>query len=213
MKKTLSGIVLALFLLGSTPSFAFATTATSSDISSLLSQISALMRQIEELKTQARSLQQTTKSESRDDDDRKEKKRSILVRCDQGDGVFPMKWNTSNGKGKHKGEWKKFYRYCKKVNNGTSTDSVAPSITSIAVSNITSSGATITWTTDENANSVVAYGTTSAYGATSTSLTFKKNHSITLTGLSASTLYNFQVRSADLAGNLVVSSNVTLWLQ
>ncbi len=220
MKKILSAILLALFLVGSTPSFAFATSgsATSSDIASLLSQISALMRQIEELKAQAKSIRGEVKNiskenknhdDDRDDDHGRKEKRTVLIPCPDNGGTYTAKWNVFNGKGKHKGEYKKYTRYCRNGQTGTSTDTTAPSISSIAVSNITSSGATITWTTDENANTVVAYGTTTNYGATSTNLSFVKTHSITLTGLSANTLYNFQVRSADVAGNLVVSSNAS----
>ena len=76
-----------------------------------------------------------------------------------------------------------------------------PSITNISVSNITNTGATITWTTDELADSQVQYGTTSAYGQTTTlNPSLITNHSVTLTLLSASTTYHFSVKSRDAGG-------------
>src|SRR6185295_6751674 len=44
-------------------------------------------------------------------------------------------------------------------------DSTPPVITNIAVSGVTTTSATITWTTDEPSTSQVAYGATSAYGS------------------------------------------------
>jgi hypothetical protein len=119
MKKILSAILLALFLVGSTPSFAFATSgsATSSDIASLLSQISALMRQIEELKAQAKSIRGEVKNiskenknhdDDRDDDHGRKEKRTVLIPCPDNGGTYTAKWNVFNGKGKHKGEYKKY---------------------------------------------------------------------------------------------------------
>lgn len=68
------------------------------------------------------------------------------------------------------------------------------------ISNIASSPsvttATITWTTDENADSTVSYGLTSGYGSTAYVSTLTTSHSVTLTGLTADTLYHFAVTSA-----------------
>jgi hypothetical protein len=89
-------------------------------------------------------------------------------------------------------------------------DETAPAIF-LVMSNAATSSATITWFTTEPATSQVAYGTTTAYGATSTlnsSLTFF--HSVTLTGLAASTTYHFQVMSSDASGNDAVSADMTL---
>ncbi len=221
MKKTLSAVLLAMFLFGSMPGMAFATSGpgVSSNVESLLSQIANLMRQINELQTQVKTLRgdirtvvKEERKEEREDrkeekkKDREDAKRPILIRCADGEGYYA--WNKK-GKGKHKGEWKKFIRYCKKNGTGTSTDNVAPSISSITVSGVTANSAVINWVTNEASNSVVTYGTTTAYGATSTNVSLVTNHSITLTGLAANTLHNFVVRSSDVAGNLVVSSNVT----
>ncbi|MDB5265327.1 MAG: hypothetical protein JWM39_40 [Parcubacteria group bacterium] len=88
-------------------------------------------------------------------------------------------------------------------------DTTPPIISSIATSS-SSSGATITWTTNENASSTIAYGTSIAYGTASSSSTLATSHSITLTGLSAATTYHFQIQAADASGNLATSSDQTV---
>jgi hypothetical protein len=97
-------------------------------------------------------------------------------------------------------------------------DNTAPTISSIASSSVASSAQTITWTTNEAATSQVSYGTTLSYGSASSSAVLATSHSITLTGLTASTVYDFQVSSTDAAGNLATSSNQTFttppgWVQ
>jgi hypothetical protein len=54
----------------------------------------------------------------------------------------------------------------------------------------------------------VAYGTTTAYGLTSTLATSQVTaHLVTISGLSPATLYHFQVRSRDAQGNLASSAD------
>jgi hypothetical protein len=60
-----------------------------------------------------------------------------------------------------------------------------------------SGGATITWTTNIVADSTVSYGTSTAYGATSTDATQVTAHGITLTGLAETTLYHYEVISSE----------------
>ncbi len=88
-------------------------------------------------------------------------------------------------------------------------DLTAPVITvSPSAGSITQTGATITWTTDENSTSLVDYGTTTQLGSLAgqagDSVT---SHSVVLTGLSANTLYYYQIRSTDSAGNSTVDNN------
>jgi len=86
-------------------------------------------------------------------------------------------------------------------------DTKPPAISGVAASSITSSGATITWTTDEASDSVVIYGPTTAYGATSSSAALVTAHSRTLTGLSANTQYHYRVKSTDASGNSTMSDD------
>lgn len=89
-----------------------------------------------------------------------------------------------------------------------SADVTAPIISSLSANNITSSTATIIWTTNESATSQVEYGTTTAYGSsTSLSSTLITGHSQTLSGLQASTTYHFRVKSSDASGNLANSGD------
>jgi Bacterial Ig domain/Purple acid Phosphatase, N-terminal domain len=84
-----------------------------------------------------------------------------------------------------------------------------PVISSISSGSPTNSSATITWATNENASSTVAYGTTTNYGSASSSPSFVTSHSITLVGLSPSTTYHYQVQSSDSLGNFASSSDQT----
>ncbi|MFZ5863437.1 MAG: fibronectin type III domain-containing protein [Nitrospirota bacterium] len=89
-------------------------------------------------------------------------------------------------------------------------DTTPPTLTGISAGSITSTGASITWTSNEAATTQVEYGTTTAYGASTTlNATLVTSHSATVSGLLAATTYNYRVRSADAAGNLAVSGNRT----
>jgi len=91
-------------------------------------------------------------------------------------------------------------------------DVTAPTISSVVVSGITTSGATITWTTNEASDSWVNYGTTTSYGTNAPSTpnaSMVTSHSVTLSGLSQSTGYNFKVVSKDASNNSAESGNFT----
>jgi hypothetical protein len=93
-------------------------------------------------------------------------------------------------------------------------DTTPPVITSVASSGITTSSATITWTTNEVSDSQVEYGVTTAYGnISSLNTSLVTSHSLVLPSLSANTTYNYRVRSRDSAGNLAVSLNRTFTTQ
>lgn len=78
------------------------------------------------------------------------------------------------------------------------TSAVAPSISNIEVIDATAEDAVVTWETDQPSTSQVEYGTDSNYGAlTPKDTNLKKIHSVTLTGLSHSTVYHFRVISAN----------------
>jgi hypothetical protein len=83
----------------------------------------------------------------------------------------------------------------------TFTTGAGLGIFNTAASNISLSGATITWNTNLPANSAVQYGTSMAYGSSASASALTTTHSITLTGLSANTVYHYRVASTDANGD------------
>lgn len=67
--------------------------------------------------------------------------------------------------------------------------------------------ATITWTTDEPANSTVQYGTTTNYGFSQTSSSLVTSHSVLLTNLFCGTAYDYRVTSVDGSSHSTSSAN------
>ncbi len=87
------------------------------------------------------------------------------------------------------------------------TDKVPPSVSSVAVSDINSSAATVTWETDEEATTTIKYGTASGtYQTTITNTTLAYNHTIYLSSLSESTTYYYVINATDSEGNTIQSS-------
>ena len=87
---------------------------------------------------------------------------------------------------------------------------LTPPVISSVNANGTGAAATISWVTDEAATSEVRYGTTSAYAAGSVTRSGSAtSHSLVLHGIACATLYHYQVRSRDLAGNEAVSTDRT----
>ncbi|MGD0797102.1 MAG: fibronectin type III domain-containing protein [Acidobacteriaceae bacterium] len=92
----------------------------------------------------------------------------------------------------------------------TSVVSTPPVISNVAVSGITNTSATITWTTDQASSSLVNFGVTSGYGSASPlNPTLVTSHSVTLTGLTLGTTYDFDVVSANLGAMSSTSANAT----
>jgi hypothetical protein len=88
----------------------------------------------------------------------------------------------------------------------------APSLTvnSVTATNISASGATITWTTNAPASSQVFYGTTASYGSQTTlDTTLGTSHSQSISGLTANTTYHYKVQSKDASNNVVSSTDQT----
>lgn len=83
-------------------------------------------------------------------------------------------------------------------------------ISNLKVSGITNWGATISWTTNLPARSVLRYGTDATYGRTQTvSNSPGTQHSTLIWGLSNNVTYNAQAVATDTAGNTVTSANFT----
>ncbi len=86
----------------------------------------------------------------------------------------------------------------------------AVTISNPAASNISSTGATITWSTNVPADSQVDYGTTPSYGQSNAlNPAMVTSHSVVLSGLTPSTLYHYRVKSKDAAGRLATSGDFT----
>lgn len=96
----------------------------------------------------------------------------------------------------------------------TGTDTVAPTVSLIVVTPGATT-ATVTWNTDEAADSAVFFSTslpvnTSATATQAVSSDIRiTTHSLQMTGLSTSTTYYAVVRSRDASGNVTLSSPVS----
>lgn len=89
-------------------------------------------------------------------------------------------------------------------------DTIPPVISALAVAAVGEDTVTITWVTDEPADTQLDYGTTTAYGMQSPlDARLLTSHSVTLTGLAPGTTYHCRARSRDAAGNLALSGNLT----
>ncbi|HLL52240.1 MAG TPA: S8 family serine peptidase [Myxococcaceae bacterium] len=96
------------------------------------------------------------------------------------------------------------------LNVTVSLDTTPPTISAVSTSSITPTSAVISWTTNEEADTQVQYGTTTSYGAsTPLDANLVTSHRVTLTGLLKNTRYNYRVRSMDAAGNVSFSGNFT----
>jgi hypothetical protein len=92
-----------------------------------------------------------------------------------------------------------------------SIDSTAPVITGVSIQAIGKTGAVITWITNEAATSQAVYGLTASDGsATAPDANLVTSHTVTLSGLTPGTTYNFKVKSKDASGNESVSPDYTL---
>lgn len=77
-------------------------------------------------------------------------------------------------------------------------------------STTTATTATITWNTDESADSLVEYGPTSSYTASSTySSSLVTSHSRVISGLATSTTYHYRIVTVDEIGNRTNGSDGT----
>jgi phosphodiesterase/alkaline phosphatase D-like protein len=84
------------------------------------------------------------------------------------------------------------------ASTGDLTFTTAPpplTISNPAAGGITTTGATITWTTNLASDSRVDYGTTTAYGSFASNPSAVTSHSVALSGLSPSTTYHYKITS------------------
>jgi hypothetical protein len=79
---------------------------------------------------------------------------------------------------------------------------------SVRVTAIQDSSVVISWVTNNPSTSQVEYGTTSAYGSsTTTDQNMTTTHEVTLTGLDNGSAYHFRVRSTDALSDEVISQD------
>ncbi|MHB8793750.1 MAG: DNRLRE domain-containing protein [Thermoleophilia bacterium] len=88
------------------------------------------------------------------------------------------------------------------------TDSMPPAVGEVRADNVTRATADIRWSTDEQTDSQVEYGTTTSYGSSTAIVSELVNqHSIPLTGLTENTVYHYRVKSTDKHGNAAISED------
>lgn len=88
-----------------------------------------------------------------------------------------------------------------------SSDKEAPGITNVEVSQVSETSVTISWETDELADSLVNYGLQPDYGIVRIPVADRTTHSITLDDLEPGRVYYFRVVSADDNGNQGISAD------
>ncbi|MCA9359789.1 fibronectin type III domain-containing protein [Candidatus Nomurabacteria bacterium] len=86
-------------------------------------------------------------------------------------------------------------------------DQVAPEISAVEISQVNDTSVTITWETDEDADSLVNYGLQPDYGIVRIPVADRTSHSITLDNLEPGRVYYFRVVSADEEGNQGISAD------
>ena len=88
-----------------------------------------------------------------------------------------------------------------------SDDKEAPEIDKVQIDQVSDSSVTITWETDEDADSTVNYGLQPDYGIIRIPVADRTTHSITLDELEPGRVYYFRVVSADENGNQGISAD------
>jgi hypothetical protein len=86
-------------------------------------------------------------------------------------------------------------------------DLVAPTISNVKIASSTADSVTVTWQTNEKADSAVNYGLQPDYGIVRVPVADKTTHSIVLSNLESGRTYYFRVVSADAAGNQGISAD------
>lgn len=99
------------------------------------------------------------------------------------------------------------FTYAHETGMVRAADVTPPDISSVSVSEVTEDSVTITWETDEDADSLVNYGLSEDYGIVRSPTYTKTGHSITLDNLEPGRTYHFRVVSSDEDGNQGISAD------
>ena len=86
-------------------------------------------------------------------------------------------------------------------------DCVGPAISAVGTTGVSDTATTIVWTTDEPSDSVATWGPVKPPETTTAGNRDTTAHEVRLTGLQSCTVYWFDVRSADGAGNVALADN------
>lgn len=86
-------------------------------------------------------------------------------------------------------------------------DTNPPEISDVTITGVTDDSITITWKTDEDADSLVNYGLKEDYGIVHIPTVERTEHTITLDDLEPGRTYYFRVVSSDAEGNQGISAN------
>ncbi len=93
-----------------------------------------------------------------------------------------------------------------------SSDTTSPEISNVTIEEVNDKSLTITWETDEEADSLVNYGLQPDLGIVRVPVPDRRFHSITLDNLEAGRTYYFRVISADENGNQGISADYKVQL-
>ncbi len=86
-------------------------------------------------------------------------------------------------------------------------DCVGPAISAVGTTGVSDTAARIVWTTDEASDSVATWGPVKPPATTTPGNRDTTAHEVSLSGLQSCTVYWFDTRSADGAGNLALADN------
>lgn len=89
----------------------------------------------------------------------------------------------------------------------SSSDREAPEISNVQISEVTENVVTITWETDEDADSLINYGLQPDYGILRVPIADRTSHSMKLENLEPGRVYYFRVGSSDANGNQGISAD------
>ncbi|HLO26674.1 MAG TPA: S8 family serine peptidase, partial [Geobacteraceae bacterium] len=124
--------------------------------------------------------------------------RDGLLQVANGDTITAIYQDANDGSGK-----------AATVTTAAVVDNVPPVISNLAVTGITDTAATITWTTDEPASSVLNYGDTPAMGGGTTDKKLTTTHSVSIAALREAATYYIAAKSTDEAGNTTNSTIIS----
>jgi len=95
------------------------------------------------------------------------------------------------------------------VNPGGAPDTTPPTISGISVSDVSTTAATVNFTTNEAATTIIDYGLFNTYGSVYSNTSLVTSHVAAITGLTHNTTYNYRIRTTDISGNTQTSANGT----